>query len=218
MNRNTKRRLSGCPRWSALAMLLLGLALVAAGCGAGRSSTPAAKPSTGLHGLVPDPLPHKPSFTLTDTAGRRFNFAAKTRTKLTYLYFGYTHCPNACPLTMADIAAALQKQPGAIQRRVAVVFVTVDPRRDTAHALRAFLDHFDRSFVGLTGSQRAIRTAERAAGIPLAPPEKVKGKNYSIQHSTIVLAYSPDKRAHAVYTQGFYPADYAHDMPLLLQY
>jgi protein SCO1/2 len=194
------------------------LALVAAGCGAGRSSTAAAKPGTGLHGLVPAPLPHKPRFTLADTAGRRFRFAAETRTKLTYLYFGYTHCPNACPLTMADIAVALRRQPATVRRRVAVVFVTVDPRRDTPHALKAWLNHFDRSFVGLTGSQREIRTAEQATGIPLAPPEKVKGKNYTIQHSTIVLAYSPDNRSHVVYTQGFYPADYAHDMPLLLQY
>jgi protein SCO1 len=216
MNRNTERRLSGWPRWSALAVLMLVLALVAAGCGA--SSTAASKPSAGLHGLVPDPLPHKPNFTLTDTAGRRFSFAAETRAKLTYLYFGYTHCPNVCPLTMADIALALRRQPPAIRRRVAVVFVTVDPRRDTPHTLRAFLDHFDRSFIGLTGTQHQIRTAERAAGIPLAPPEKVKGKNYSIQHSTIVLAYSPDNRSHAVYAQGFYPADYAHDMPLLLRY
>jgi protein SCO1 len=210
--------LSCSPRFFVPGLLLLASALVAAGCGAARPITPAATAGTGLHGLVPDPLPHKPNFTLTDTAGHRFSFVAATRTKLTYLYFGYTHCPNACPLTMSDIAIALRRQSAALQHQVRVVFVTVDPRRDSPHALRAWLDHFNRSFIGLTGSQRAIGTAEQAAGIPLAPPEKTKGTNYTIQHSSIVLAYSADNRAHVVYSQGFHATDYAHDMPLLLDY
>jgi len=204
----------------ALAVLLPAVGMAAAGCGAGHGSAAAAKstPDTGLHGLAPAPLPRKPNFTLTDTAGRRFSLAAATRTKLTYLYFGYTHCPDACPLTMSDIAAALRSQPAALRRRVAVVFVTVDPRRDTPAALRAWLDRFDPSFVGLTGSPAAIAAAERASGVPLAPPEKVKGTSYSVEHSTIVFAYSPDNRSHVVYAQGFHAADYAHDIPLLLAY
>ena len=172
----------------------------------------------GLHGLVPQPLPRKPSFTLTDTAGRPFRFAAATTGKLTFLYFGYTHCPDACPTTMADLATALHEQTPAIRRQVEVVFVTVDPRRDTRHVLRAWLNHFDRSFVGLTGSQTAIDAAERSAGIPVAPPEKVKGSRYSLAHSTFLFPFSPDGVAHVVYVQGFRSSDYAHDMPLLLRY
>jgi protein SCO1/2 len=172
----------------------------------------------GLHGLVPQPLPHKPGFTLTDTAGRPFRFADATRGRLTFLYFGYTHCPDACPTTMADLATALHEQPASIRRHVEVVFVTVDPRRDTRPVLRAWLNHFDRSFVGLTGSQRAIDAAEQSAGLPLAPPEKVKGSHYSVAHSTFLFPYSPDGVAHVVYVQGFHSADYAHDMPLLLRY
>jgi len=163
-------------------------------------------------------LPHKPRFVLTDTAGRPFRFAAATRGKLTYLYFGYTHCPNACPTTMAYLATAYHEQPAAVRNRIEVVFVTVDPRRDTPRVLRAWLNHFDSHFVGLTGTQRAIDTVEQAAGVPLAPPEKVKGKNYSVAHSTYVFPYSPDGIAHVVYIQGFRPSDYAHDMPLLLRY
>jgi protein SCO1/2 len=169
-----------------------------------------------LHGLVPTPLPRKPRFTLTDTAGRPFSFMTGTRGKLAYLYFGYTHCPDACPTTIASLAAALHRQPTDVRRRIEVVFVTVDPRRDTESVLRAWLDHFDRAFVGLVGTQSQIAAAEREAGVPLAPPEKVTGKNYSVAHSSLVLPYSPDGRAHVVYTQGFHTADYAHDMPLLL--
>ena len=174
--------------------------------------------ASGLHGLVPSPLPRKPRFTLVDTTGRPFSFAGRTRGKLTYLYFGYTHCPDVCPTTMADLAVALHGQPASVRRRIEVVFVTVDPRRDTPRVLRAWLDHFDRSFVGLTGSEQKIRAAEQAAGVPLAPPEKVKGMNYAVQHSALVLPYSPDDAAHVLYAQGFNAADYAHDMQRLLAF
>jgi protein SCO1/2 len=165
---------------------------------------------------VPTPLPRKPRFILTDTAGHPFSFITRTRGKLAYLYFGYTHCPDACPTTMAELAAALHRQPRDVRRRVEVVFVTADPRRDTERVLRAWLDHFNHAFVGLTGTQSEIVSAERQAGVPLAPPAKVTGKNYSVAHSSFVLPFSPDGRAHVVYTQGFHTADYAHDMPLLL--
>ncbi len=208
-------------RKARLALALSGALIAVAGCGAVHHAQPAVtRPASRalLHGLVPQPLPSRPSFTLTDTAGQSFRFLARTRGTLTYLYFGYTHCPDACPTTMAELASAFHHQPRGPRRRIEVVFVTVDPRRDTGHVLRAWLNHFDRAFVGLRGSDRQIRAAERAAGVPLAPPDKVRGRNYSVAHSTLVLPYSPDGQAHVVYTQGFHTADYAHDMPLLLRY
>ena len=200
------------------------LALAAAGCGGHAATHPAAAPAAqqadapALHGLVPSPLPRKPSFTLTDTAGRPFDFAAQTRGKLTYLYFGYTHCPDACPTAMTDLAYAVHSQPASVRHRVAVVFVTVDPRRDTRHVLRTWLDHYDRAFIGLTGSEAQVTAAERAAGIPVPPREAHTGTQYAVSHSSFVLPYSPDGVAHVVYAQGFRPADYAHDLPLLLRY
>ena len=199
------------------AALAAALTLVAGCGGTHHAAVHAAPPAPAqLHGLVPQPLPRKPSFTLTDTAGRPFSFTARTRGKLAYLYFGYTHCPDACPTTMADLAAALHRQPADVRRRVEVVFVTVDPRRDTERVLRVWLNHFNHAFVGLTGTTNQIVSVEREAGVPLAPPEKVTGKNYSVAHSSLVLPFSPDGRAHVVYTLGFHTADYAHDMPLLL--
>ena len=127
-------------------------------------------PASSLRGLVPTPLPRKPSFTLTDTSGRPFRFAARTRGTLTYLYFGYTHCPDACPTAMTDLAYAVRRQPASVRRRTTVVFVTVDPRRDTPRRLRSWLDHYNRSFVGLTGTPQQIAAAERAAGVPVPPP------------------------------------------------
>ena len=201
---------------------MVGLAVVVAGCGGSARHTAATtttgiRPAAQLRGLIPQPLPVKPSFTLTDTSGRPFDFAGKTRGKLTYLYFGYTHCPDACPATMSDISYALRLQKQAVRQRIAVVFVTVDPRRDTRAVLRTWLDHYSRSFVGLTGTPRQLAAVERAAGVPPGPQGPTSsGKNYSVAHSSILFAYSPDGRAHVVYAQGFKPGDYAHDMPLLL--
>jgi protein SCO1 len=201
------------------ALLLVGL--VAAGCGGSHHAAVAPKPppvKNTLRGLIPKPLPQKPSFTLTSTTGQPFQFAADTRGKLTYLYFGYTHCPDACPATMSQIAAALRLQRPAVRRRIAVVFVTVDPRRDTPSVLRAWLDHYSRSFIGLTGTPAQIQAAERLAGVPIPPKQKESGLNYSVVHSSMVLPYSPDNRAHVLYTTGFRPSDYAHDMPYLLRF
>jgi len=171
-----------------------------------------------LHGLAPQPLPQKPNFTLTDTSGRRYNLRSQTVGKLTYLYFGYTHCPDVCPTTMSDLATAIRSQPPAIRNRIRVVFVTVDPKRDTPTVLRQFLNHFSRTFVGLTGSPHQLQTAEAAAGLPATPIPTGKHTNYGVTHSSFLLPYSPDNQAHVVYTQGFHSTDYTHDIPLLLRY
>jgi protein SCO1 len=203
---------------------LLAASLTLIGCGTthhtttNSAATKRLAPAVQLRGLIPQPLPQKPNFTLTDTAGHPFDFTTQTRGKLTYLYFGYTHCPDACPLTMGDIASALRRTPASIRSRIAVVFVTVDPRRDTAPILRTWLNHFGTSFVGLRGNESQIRAAEQAAGVPVTPTQKHQHGNYAVQHSSLVLPYSPDNQAHVVYLQGSHTSDYAHDMPLLVQY
>src|SRR5215468_3726367 len=115
-------------------------------------------------GLVTPPL-SKPRFTLTDTAGAPFEFWKKTLGHVTLLFFGYTRCPSECPLHMANIATGLQTMPGGLAGQVKVVFVTTDPARDSPPVLRAWLDHFDERFIGLTGSEAEIELAEKATGV-----------------------------------------------------
>ena len=210
-------------RWLPAACALL--ALGSAACGGSTKSSAPSSPSASqspagasqLRGLLPSPPPAKPEFALTDTSGRAWDMSRMTVGKLTYLYFGYTHCPDACPATMADIAVALRRQPAAVQSRVVVVFVTTDPRRDTAVRLRTWLNKFDASFVGLTGTPTQIAAAEAAAGVPLAKPEGAQTGNYAVAHSAQVFAYSPDGYAHVMYLQGNTAADYTNDLPLLLR-
>ena len=98
--------------WAALVAAAI---LAVAGCGGHKASSPPAQPAgSGLRGLVPEPLPQKPPIRLTDTSGRPYDLVAKTRNKLTYLYFGYTHCPDACPATMDELAYALKRQPASV--------------------------------------------------------------------------------------------------------
>ena len=197
------------------------VALTATGCGTTHHAAVVAtssRPSgSQLRGLVPTPLPSLPRFTLTDTAGKPFSFAARARGKLTYLYFGYTHCPDVCPLTMGNLAAALRRVTPALRRKVQVVFVSVDPHRDTPRVLRAWLNNYNPAFIGLTGSEQAIRRAALDSGIPLPPPPKKQGGSYGVAHSAFVFPYSPDGRAHVLYTEGFGVVDYAHDMPILVR-
>src|SRR5450631_4240953 len=129
-------------------------------------------------GLVSPPLP-KPKFTLTDTSGAAFDFSSKTQGYTTLLFFGYTHCPDMCPLEMLTIAQGFKKIPPAYADRFKVVFVTTDPARDTPQVLRAWLDHFDKRFIGLTGSQSAIDAAQVAANLTPAKKSPVRvGGNY----------------------------------------
>jgi protein SCO1/2 len=217
----------GAGRRAIGAALVLCAGLALAGCGSSKHPQVAPPPTASqnaatadqLEGLVPEPMPVKPSFTLRDTAGRSYDFDAATRGKLTYLFFGYTHCPDACPATMSYLAYAIRSQPASVRNRVAVVFVTVDPRRDTGPVIRQWLDHYNRAFVGVRGTLRQIGDVEHAAGVPTAI--KVSSKRsagYQVEHSSILFVYSPDNRAHVVYAQGFKPQDYAHDMPLLLRF
>src|SRR5438132_5363717 len=109
-------------------------------------------------GLVTPPLA-KPRFTLTDTSGAPFDFWRETEGTVTLLFFGYARCPDECPLHMSNIAMALKKMPAGLGDRVKLVFVTTDPARDTPHALRAWLNQFDKRFIGLTGSEAAVEAA-----------------------------------------------------------
>lgn len=166
-------------------------------------------------GMVSPPLP-KPRFTLTDTTGAPFDFASKTQGYVTLLFFGYTHCPDICPIQMLTIAQAFRKIPPAIEDQFKVVFVTTDPERDSPQVLRAWLDHFDKRFIGLTGSQAAIDAAQIAANLAPANKSAVRADGaYEVGHAAFVFAYTRDSLAHVIYPGGVQEDDWAHDLPYL---
>lgn len=167
-------------------------------------------------GLVSPPLP-KPAFVLTDTSGAAFDFRQRTEGYVTLLFFGYTSCPDQCPMHMANLSAALKSLPAGIANQVKLVFVTTDPARDSAPVLRRWLDLFDRHFIGLTGTDRSIESVERAAGVPPASKTGLANGNYGVSHANFVLAYSKDNLAHVIYPGGVGKNDWVHDLPLLIR-
>ena len=167
-------------------------------------------------GMVTPPLP-KPRFVLTDTSGAAFDFRQRTDGYVTLLFFGYTNCPDQCPMHMATLGAALKKLPAGTADQVKLVFVTTDPARDSSAAMRRWLDFFDRRFIGLTGTERAIEAVERAAGVPPATKTGPANGDYGVAHANFVLAYTKDNLAHIIYPGGVSKDDWVHDLPLLIK-
>lgn len=200
-------------------LCLVAAAPLAAACGKNASGEGAERrlQETGYRGVTLEPAVPRPDFTLTDTKGDPFSFRDRTEGGVTLLYFGYTNCPDVCPAQMANLAAALHRLPFGVQKRVQVVFVTTDPARDTARALRAWLDGFDPSFVGLTGPRARTDSIEVELGLPPASQQKaVPGTGaYAVGHAAQVIAFTPDDSAHLVYPFGTRQLDWTHDLPKL---
>lgn len=124
-----------------------------------------------------------PDFTLTDQNGQQFSLSAQ-RGKTVVLFFGYTHCPDECPLTLAHIALAIRSL-GPAGHDVEPVFVTTDPARDSPPVLKAYLANFGPQFVGLTGSRAALAKAYTAYHVftQKLPPQK-GDDGYEMAHGT----------------------------------
>jgi protein SCO1/2 len=208
-----RRFLKVLPVWAALGSLFAGAAQAARSYPRAADSGAAEPKYRG--GLVSPPLA-KPKFTLTDTSGSSFDFLARTQGYVTLLFFGYTHCPDMCPLQMNTLAEAFRKLPPVSADQFRVVFVTTDPARDSPTVLRAWLDHFDKRFIGLTGTQASIDAAQIASNLDPAKKSKVRADgNYEVGHALFVFAYTKDNLAHLVYPGGVQAEDWSHDLPLL---
>ena len=172
--------------------------------------------ATGLRGTpLSEPLP-KPSFVLPRTDGLAYDFARETQGKVALLFFGYTHCPDVCPLHMANIAAVLAKMPWEEREAIRVIFVTTDPERDTPERLGTWLAGFDPEFVGLRGAADTVGKIQHSLGItPASRQPSTDSGEYLVGHAAQVIAFGRDNMARIVYPFGTRQDDWAHDLPLL---
>ena len=190
------------------AMLVAAVGIIAFIVG-GNGSSGTATPS--WHGRSVDPALPRPSFTLTDTSGQPYDFAAETAGQLTFLYFGYTNCPDVCPITIANLSQSLGEVNGVAAK---VVFVTTDPTRDTPERLRQWLDNFDGDFVGLTGTAAELEAAQKAAGVTVAIADAPDDKgNYTVGHSAAMHVYTGDDREHLNYPWSTTQSEWTDDIP-----
>ena len=188
-----------------LSLLLLVAVATLGVCGrSGEQAQGSAAGDSGWRGTLLASRGRSPTFTLTATDGQPYDFRPSTDGYLTLLFFGYTHCPDVCPLHMANLAAVLDELPGDVRANTKVVFATTDPARDTPARLKNWLATFDPTFIGLTG-YRPTRwsPAQEAAGVPVAGAEPPDGDgSYVVGHAAQVIAYTRDGEAHVVYPFG----------------
>ncbi|GGZ04878.1 SCO family protein [Streptomyces nitrosporeus] len=160
----------------------------------------------------------KPDLVLTDTHGKTYDLRKETKGKPTLIYFGYTNCPDVCPLTMSNIALAKRALPKADQDKLQVVFVTTDPERDTPESLGSWLKAQDPGFTGLTGDFPAIQAGARQIGIGIDAPKKEKDGTVVSMHGSQVIAFSPKTdQGYVLYSEDTTADDYTKDLPALIE-
>ncbi len=158
-------------------------------------------------GAVISPPWRAPEINLTDHNGQEFTMSSR-QGKVVLLYFGYTNCPNECPLTMAHVKLALDSL-GERANDVQVVMVSTDPARDTPQALKTFMAHFGPSFLGLTGTPAELQKAWSAYGVTV--------ENGGETHSTFLYVIDPSGNVRETFLPDTDPGAIAADVSLLLR-
>jgi protein SCO1/2 len=205
------------------AALAMAAALTLTACGgepaknSGSVTQISGEKKTGAATVLDRPF-DKPELVLTDTTGKQWNLREQTKGKPTLIYFGYTNCPDVCPLTMSNIAVAKKALPKEDQDKLQVVFVTTDPERDTPESLGAWLRAQDPAFTGLTGDFGTIQAAARSLGIGIEAPKKEPDGSIVSMHGAQVIAFSPKTdEGYVLYGEGTTVEDYTKDLPKLIK-
>jgi len=197
-------------------------ALTLSACGsddaAGKPIADVSVPAKTKAATVLDQPFTKPDLVLTDTHGKKYDLREQTKGRPTLIYFGYTHCPDVCPLIMSNISLAKNALPKADQDKLRVIFVTTDPERDTPSSLGSWLKSQDSSFIGLTGDFPAIQAGARQIGIGIDAPTKEKDGTVVSMHGSQVMAFSPKTdKGYLVYSEDTSPDDYTKDLPKIIK-
>jgi len=149
--------------------------------------------------LFPAPKPLA-AFAFTDHENRVFDLS-RLKGKWSFLFFGYTHCPDICPMTLATLARAHESiaKTTAGAKDVQFVFISVDPSRDTAGKLGEYVTYFDTSFLGVTGSSAQLGNLAGQLGAAYEVPITPGTDNYPVYHTAAVFLVDPRARYHAVF-------------------
>ena len=186
---------------SPLLALLLGIAAAVA-----------AAPAPGFKAGVFEPPRQAPEFALRGSDGSELTLA-RYRGKVVLMSFGFTHCAAVCPVTLATLAQA-RGALGPAADGVQVVFVTVDPERDPAPRLKAYLAAFDARFVGATGTPEALAAMRKGYGVVASKVPMTDG--YAMDHTSSVFLIDREGKLRALMPYGHDAKDFVHDVKLLL--
>jgi protein SCO1 len=181
------------PRFAIVAIVFAGVLVMAAGVllALALRETPRGAAGTALASAIGGP------FQLVDQNGKPFS-DADLKGKWHLIFFGYTHCPDACPTALNEMSLALDRL-GMKRDEVGVVFITVDPERDTPDALKSYVQSFDAPIVALTGSPEAVAQAAKAYRVFYAKHPRADG-DYDMDHSAVIYVMNPEGRFTATFT------------------
>lgn len=191
---------------AATLVLTLLLASVAGASSANASAAPALKA-----GVFEPPRP-APEFSLRGSDGAELTLA-RYRGRVVLMSFGYTHCAAVCPITLATLAEA-RRSLGHAADAVQVIFVTVDPERDDAARMKAYMAAFDASFVGATGTPDALAAMRRNYGVTAR--KQATSDGYVMDHSSSIYLIDRTGKLRAQMPYGHSAGDFVHDVKLLL--
>jgi protein SCO1/2 len=138
------------------------------------------------------------------------------RGRIALLYFGYTNCPDVCPLTLANLSQALTKL-GDTAKQVRVLFVSVDPDRDTLPALKAYVDAFSPEVDGLRGTDNEVAAMARRYRVAYSVTKAGAGHPYEVMHSAAVFFFDRTGRARLVTLDTSNTSDLASDLKRLIR-
>ncbi len=166
------------------------------------------------HGSVFQAAAPAAAFQLSDSVNSRFDLNQQ-KGKVVLLFFGYTHCPDECPLTMAKLKQ-VKLDLGKQANQVEVVFITIDPKRDSSSVLQAYLAKFDPSFIGLTGSPSELATVWKDYGVDVQISGDNSLQGYLVPHSTELYVIDQQGRLRLTYGTDNSAADIESDLRYLL--
>jgi len=181
------------PRFALLAIVFAGVLVIAAGVllALAVRETPRGAAGTALASAIGG------QFQLVDQNGKPFS-DANLKGKWHLIFFGYTHCPDACPTALNEMSLALDRL-GIKRDEVGVVFITVDPERDTPDVMKSYVQSFDAPIVALTGSPEAVAQAAKAYRVFYAKHPRADG-DYDMDHSAVIYVMNPEGRFTATFT------------------
>lgn len=173
-----------------------------------------AKPDTFRGTAYVEPYPAASEIALTRADGTPFRLS-EMRGKVVLLFFGYTSCPDVCPTTMAELKQALEKV-GAKADQVQVVYVTVDPQRDTPQRVQEYVNHFDPKFIGLSGSESELAKVWNDYGIFREIVEGTSAAGYMVNHTARVTMIDQQGNLRVSFPFDTPVESIVHDLKLLM--
>lgn len=174
------------------------------------------KPESFRGAAYVEPYPPASDFSLTRNDGVSYQLSQK-RGEIVLLFFGYTSCPDVCPTTLAELNQAMEKLNKNDADRVQVVFITVDPERDTPERTQEYVDHFNPGFIGLSGTEDELSRVWDAYGVYREIVDGTSAAGYLVNHTARVTMIDGDGNLRVSFGFDTPVEDIVHDLKMILK-